>query len=629
MAIGNQQPVLGTAADQESGRPLDSAGAERLRRRADLLLSCAHALHCQLDIHAVVTSLASRVQELLEVDVVVLLRRRGDHFVLEALAATDPALNNSVHSEFLRGNIGFVGDIAARAELAGEPIGVSIGAYDAAATLFPAPGQLLAAPLRSPEANGALVTYRAGVRPFDREERSALAALCSLGALAIANAELYARADSRGRELQQLLEITSELGGIGNLQDFLDRFVVRAAEFLGFERSFIAVAEDDICEIQCLCERGVTRPFRQPLPASLALRVQGSSDPFWSNDILQWPGVELVGFAGHDTRQVLCVPLSGPDGALLGVLGLLDRADASDISAEDVRRARSLAAEVSVALQAARGLHASTEHRRRSEILMGLALELNSRLRLSDFGESFTRRAVDTFGCHAAALCVAVDKRLELVDLYDRSRDYDAATRYSLAAMVSESVKANPAAVVCGAATELLGGSVASLGWNNIVIARMNAPDGSFIGCLLLTDPPAPLSSDDRKLLDALVAHAAVALDNARLFTRMDQANRHWMEIFDAITDLIVVHDENLKVLRVNRSLADFIGVSPNELIGVSMRAMIAMAADHGAEACPFCRVVSGGDEYIHPVLDRTYLVSTSRVHGGGDTPGHGAWPMT
>src|SRR5690348_2980083 len=49
------------------------------------------------------------------------------------------------------------------------------------------------------------------------------------------------------------------------------------------------------------------------------------------------------------------------------------------------------------------------------------------------------------------------------------------------------------------------------------------------------------------------------------------------------------------------------------------MRAMIAMAADNGVEACPFCRVVSGGDEYIHPVLDRTYLVSTSRTQGANE----------
>src|SRR5205807_4476326 len=32
---------------------------------------------------------------------------------------------------------------------------------------------------------------------------------------------------------------------------------------------------------------------------------------------------------------------------------------------------------------------------------------------------------------------------------------------------------------------------------------------------------------------------------------------------------------------------------------------------------CPFCRSTGEGEgEYVHPVLERTYLVSTSRVHG-------------
>jgi two-component system, NtrC family, sensor kinase len=68
--------------------------------------------------------------------------------------------------------------------------------------------------------------------------------------------------------------------------------------------------------------------------------------------------------------------------------------------------------------------------------------------------------------------------------------------------------------------------------------------------------------------------------------------------------------------LRVNRSLADFIGVPPQELIGVNMCALLAMGNDVPLHLCPFCRTSSeAADEYVHPLLERTYLVSTSRVH--------------
>ena len=47
------------------------------------------------------------------------------------------------------------------------------------------------------------------------------------------------------------------------------------------------------------------------------------------------------------------------------------------------------------------------------------------------------------------------------------------------------------------------------------------------------------------------------------------------------------------------------------------MRALMAMASEAAAYSCPFCRSMADDtDEFVHPVFDRIYLVSTSRVHG-------------
>src|SRR5204862_4266685 len=109
---------------------------------------------------------------------------------------------------------------------------------------------------------------------------------------------------------------------------------------------------------------------------------------------------------------------------------------------------------------------------------------------------------------------------------------------------------------------------------------------------------------------------AAVSLENSRFITRIEQANRHWIEIFDSISDFIVAHDEAGNVLRVNRSLADFIGVQPQQLIGLNMGALLATGGNPPVRACPFCRNTERvTDEYVHPALDRTFLVSTSQVH--------------
>src|SRR4029077_11378976 len=179
-------------------------------------------------------------------------------------------------------------------------------------------------------------------------------------------------------------------------------------------------------------------------------------------------------------------------------------------------------------------------------------------------------------------------------------------------------VKHTTETVVSGTASDLLGSEAANaLGWENCTVVRLPGSNRELAGLLCLAGRSRPLAQEDRVFLEAMANHAAMALENARLFTRMEQANRHWAEIFAAITDLTVAHDEADRILRVNRSLAATIGVPPEELIGVNMRALLTLTGDAASYACPFCRPLSSDtDEFVHPVLDRTYLVSTSRVHG-------------
>jgi two-component system, NtrC family, sensor kinase len=299
---------------------------------------------------------------------------------------------------------------------------------------------------------------------------------------------------------------------------------------------------------------------------------------------------------------------------------VIDRLDGACISQEDIRRARALAAQVAVALEVTRNLHRSEQHRRRAESLMGLALELNSHLRLPEFAKSFVSRAAGILGAHQAALAVKQEAGLETLVLQggegQEIQERSLLRRFSHA--MEEALARHEGAIVSATVEEIFGPALASeIGGSDCILVRLLGASGELVGVLCLGGRERPLSNEDEQLLQAIAGHAAVALENARLFTRMDQANRHWIEIFDAITDFIVAHDEAGNVLRVNRSLADFIGVEPQGLIGVNMSALLAMGEAPPLRSCPFCRSKSrGDDEYVHPVLERTYLVSTSRVHG-------------
>jgi PAS domain S-box-containing protein len=615
-------------------------------RRAEILTEVATALHSTADVNSVTEALADRLRLLLRTRLVSVLLRREGPFELKAVSAETPQLANSFRARHDRQTIRFAADLAQRAVAAGEAITASVSSDQHSLGSVISPGMLIAAPFRTARTQGAVLVYPRAEGAYSEEEKSLVSAVAGFGALAMAHAELCATAQGQARELHQLLEISSELSSCGDLDKFLQAFVVRATDFLGFGRCFIALLEDDVFHIRHSVSHGQSRRDDQVFPEGIATRALRAKEAFWSDDLSREPGVNQQAVAQHEARQLLAVPLLGANGSVLGMFGVLDRLDGTGISREDVRRAKALAAQVSVVLEVAHSLHQSELSRRRSDVLIQLAREIDGLLLLPDFARKFVERAIELAGAKSGALAMVQEGRFQVVAFHTmqrpslpaqgqnstelpaapaetvvpdfRSHAADHFQHQQLGHALSTIVAKQPETIVTGTASGLLGERLASsLGWTDCLIVRLPGGNGELAGVLCLSGRSRPLAEEDRELLEAIAGHASMALENARLFTRIEQANRHWLDIFDAITDLIVVHDETDKVLRVNRSLAAMIGVAPSELIGVNMRALLALTNEPALYSCPFCRSMGEDkDEFVHPALDRTYLVSTSRVHG-------------
>jgi PAS domain S-box-containing protein len=605
-------------------------------RKAEILAEVANALHGTPDVAAVIEALADRLRLLLRTRLVSVLLRREGPFELRAVSAENPQLANSFRAGHDRQTIRFAADLAQRAVSAGEAITVSVSSDQHSLGSMISPGMLIAAPFRTSRTQGAILIYPRQDGSFTAEEKSLVTAIAGFGAVAVAHAELCATAQGQAHELHQLLEISSELSSSGDLEHFLQAFVVRATDFLGFGRCFIALLEDGQFHIRYAVDRGEPQRVDTLFPEGVATRALRAREVFWSDDLKQVAGVNLEVIAQHQAKQLLAVPLLGADGSVLGMFGVLDRLDGTGVSQQDIRRARALAAQVAVVLEVAHNLHLAEQHRRRSQALTKLAREIDGLLRLPDCARRFLESAVELAAASAGAVALFHDGRFQTVAMHSPaqsssapdprtpdartpdSRNEDHALQQRFALALSELVSKRTEAIVSGSATELFGSDLAlSLGWSDCVLVRLPGSGGNLTGLLCISGRGRPLTAEDRDLLEAIAGHAARVLENARLFTRIEQANRHWLEIFDAITDFIVVHDETDKVLRVNRSLAAMIGVAPSELIGVNMRALLTLTNEATLYSCPFCRSMGeDGDEFVHPALDRTYLVSTSRVHG-------------
>ncbi|MGA2745108.1 MAG: PAS domain S-box protein [Candidatus Sulfotelmatobacter sp.] len=612
----------------------------------ETLTDLAHAPHGAPDVSSVIEALADRLRILLRTKLVCVLLRREGPFELKAVSAETPQLAISARARHDRQTLRFAADLAQRAVAAGEPITLSIGADVHSLGKLVSPGMLIAAPFRTSRTQGAILIYPRpdGPRPdgmFSPEEKALVAGIAGFGAVAVAHAELHASAHAQAHELQQLLEISSELSSSSNLEHLLQVFVRRASDFLGFGRCFVALDQDGQFHVRYAVEKGEPRRTEMLFPEGVATRALRAKEVFCTDEASRTPGINLDLVTKYKVHQFLAVPLLGMNGTVLGMFGLLDRLDGTGISQEDIRRARALAGHAGFVIEGARNLHLSEQKRRRAEALIELAGEIDGTLRLPEFAQRLVSRTAELTGARAGLVALPHEERWQIAAVLPGTeavaktssalasslpqRGLGRGIDRGLGAALAEFLSRHTETVISASAEQILGAEAASsLNWADCTLVRLPGANGELAGLLCLSGHSSPVAVgadvEARIFLESMAGHAAKALESARLFTRVEQANRHWTEIFDAITDFIVVHDQSDKVLRVNRSLATMIGVPPTELIGMNMRALMALTSDTASYSCPFCRAMADdSDEFDHPVFDRTYLVSTSRVQGAPD----------
>ncbi|MGZ4874581.1 MAG: GAF domain-containing protein, partial [Candidatus Angelobacter sp.] len=260
----------------------------------------------------------------------------------------------------------------------------------------------LAQPILTTGTAAVLLVVRNSV--FAPAEVSAFGVMGKIARMALDNSELAGLYAAQKQKLDQLLEISADLG-TSRLEGFFPAFVVRAAEFLGVSRAFVALVDQGECRLRWGASKGTVSRLDIDISA-VAKRVLDSRNPHICEDIGQLPSNEKAQLRRweSDLKQYLGVPLLTGDGRQLGVLGFLDKKDKARISPDDVRRARVLGAEITVALEAAHNLQLSDQHRKRTEDLMEMALDLGSALRLPDFVKNFTERVASMIGAKSAIL---------------------------------------------------------------------------------------------------------------------------------------------------------------------------------------------------------------------------------
>jgi two-component system NtrC family sensor kinase len=153
-----------------------------------------------------------------------------------------------------------------------------------------------------------------------------------------------------------------------------------------------------------------------------------------------------------------------------------------------------------------------------------------------------------------------------------------------------------------------------------LLVVPVQGGDSEPLGAICVYGTRREIATQEKKLLHALASHAALSLENFRRFSQLERSKRQWVQDIDAISDFIVVHDRAWKIVRTNRSLANYLGMPPVALVGEAVSTLRTLAEGEGTLPCPFCLYTGlSKEEHIISSAEKIYLVSTSRASGTTD----------
>jgi len=136
----------------------------------------------------------------------------------------------------------------------------------------------------------------------------------------------------------------------------------------------------------------------------------------------------------------------------------------------------------------------------------------------------------------------------------------------------------------------------------------------SPVGLLLLGNSHGrQWTPDELEFVESCARQIALAVENFRLLEQVLRSQRQWMNTFDSIHDVILAHDSDYRIIKVNQVLLEQIGQAPADVIASTCESVLPHTFGEWT-GCPYCAM--GGDEEFTEGADPCFggfsVVSTS-----------------
>jgi len=427
-------------------------------------------------------------------------------------------------------------------------------------------------PLRVDQsAIGELVVQRTGSGAFEQGDLEILAAAVTQASIAIARVRLLSAERQRTSEQRALLDTLADLSSELQLDTLLHAVLHRAVALLGVTGGEFAVYDEERDELLIVASEGLEQEStgtRMQLGEGAMGWVARSREPLIIPNYQQWEG-RSVQYTHSTIQAVIAAPLL-VGARLVGAIAVIHADPARKLGEADLRLLNLFAAQAAIAIENARLYAAERERATEQRALLDTLGDLSGQLELGQVLTAVLERATTLLDVTGGELAIYEEDTKELVILATHNLPVSAVgsrMRLGEGAMGRVAETHQPLIIPRYQDWEGRSGQYTA----STIQAVMAAPlliGNRLVGAIasVHADPTRHFGERELRRLTMFAPQAAIAIENARLFTAAQRRAEEQQALLETLTDLVGALELGKVLERVLRRAMALLGVTGGEL---------------------------------------------------------------
>ncbi len=451
---------------------------------------------------------------------------------------------------------------------------------------------------------GVLVVESSEPNAFNGEDFEILTAAANQASIAIERARHLEIERRRADELRAVLDTVADLSGELELSRLLQAVLERAVALLGVTGGELAICDEASGELVVVASHNIGKDStgtRLPPGEGAMGQVARTHEPLLIPSYHEWIG-QSEKYSDVTVHAVMVAPLL-MGGRLVGAIAAVHADPERKFGPDDLRLVNMLGPQAAIAIARARLLEEERQRADEQKALLDTMADLSAELELSKVLHAVLERAVALLGVTGGEVAIYDEDKEELVVVASENIGKDSTgTRLKIGEGAMGSVAESREPLIIPSYGEWLSRSdkYADVTVHSVMAAPLLI-GRRLVGAIATVhaDPNRIFNESDLRLLNMFAPQAAIAIENARLYTAAQRQKQYFEELVRNSPVAIVVLDAGHNILSCNPAFESLFGYSQEEVANRNLDQLIT-TEETRAEAVTYTE--EGLDHTVHGI---------------------------